>query len=239
MKLSRQSSLARAVVLAVFGLLLVEPALAVKLPPERRCALRFTRMAAAQTSRVIKEVVKCVKRHPNTYPVDCVPFVNSHDNLDAPEAELAIGLRHVERHGDGKFPRKCRDLAPDFFQPACFDITDTSAELRRCLYNTYTAPFVDEFVANLSAFSDNGQCALETVRQFRVTWRNWMDFPGYTPNSAMNRKFKRVLKRMVKKCGVEGSAEFLSTGFQRVQYYTEEIRLVIPFDQRRKQPADK
>jgi hypothetical protein len=233
MRVSKEHSLACAAVFAVFGLLLAEPASAVKMPPERKCSLRFTRMAAAQTSRVIKEVVKCVKRHPDTYPVDCVPFVSSHDNLDAPEAELAIGLRHVERHGDGKFPRKCKDVNPDFFQPACFDITDTAAELRRCLYNTYTAPFVDEFIVNLSSFSNNGDCALETVRQFRVTWRNWMNFPGATPNAAINRKFKRALNRMVKKCGAAGAAEFLSAEFGRVQYYTQEIRSVVPFEQRR------
>lgn len=234
MKVSKEFGLTCAVSFAVVGLLLAGPAFAVKMSPERLCSLRFTRMASAQTSRVIKEVVKCVKRHPDTYAVDCMPYVNSHDNLDAPEAELAIGLRHVERHGDGKFPRKCRDVDPNFFQPACFDITDTSAELRRCLYNTYTAPFVDEFLSNLSAFSDNGVCALETVKQFRVTWRNWIDLPSDVPTVAMTRKFKRVLNRMTKKCGVDGAAEFLSTGFERVQYYTQEIRSVVPYDERRK-----
>jgi hypothetical protein len=233
MKVSRGFGLTRVVSIAALGLLLAAPALAAKMAPERLCALRFTRMASAQTSRVIKEIVKCVKRHPTTYAADCVPFVNIHDNLDAPEAELAIGLRHVERHGDGKFPRKCKDVSPDFFQPACFDVTDTAAGLRRCLYNNYTTPFVEEFIQNLSAFSDNGECALETVKQFRVTWRNWIDYPSDVPNAGMNRKFKRVLNRMTKKCGSQGAAEFLSTGFGSVQYYTSEIRAVVPFDQRR------
>ncbi len=144
------------------------------LPPDELCRRRLDRMLAAQTCRLIEEVKKCSERvgDAEAFATSCLPFLGEDDNLHADEARLDIALTRVERHGDDKFPRKCTGMTPDFFEPACFAITDSRVQLRRCVYNDHTLDVLVDLVEASTALPQ--ECRTRTLHLAKLAWRDWI-----------------------------------------------------------------
>lgn len=131
-------------------------------------------MLSAQSSRLIKELKRCSRRNgdPAEFAERCHAFVGDDDNLHAPEPRLDRGLTRVERHGDDKFPRRCREVARDFFEPACLEIDDAEVQLRRCVYNQHTLPLLLDLIEITKMLPQ--PCRTHSLDVARRAWRDWL-----------------------------------------------------------------
>lgn len=160
----------------------------------QRCRRTLDRMVSAQSSRLLKELKRCSRRHddPVSFATGCTPFVGEDDNLHAAEKRMNSGLERVERHGDDKFPRKCDGAPPDMFEPACFDIVDSEVQLRRCIYNDHTLDILVDLVAITAALPQ--ACRTQTLEMARMGWRDWI-------KEDRDRILDRAQRRMQRHCG--------------------------------------